>query len=126
MHDPLHREIARLADGIAALRVVYGLIRTRGHRMTPAEIIKLTEQASRAKVLMSRSSSTGERAKTVFDNYEKTLTAFESNVDSRLEGGRRPCRHDGRNGQRGPGAPGARATPYMTSRTECTANHTKL
>ena len=49
--------------------------------MTPAEITKLTEQASRAKALMVRSSSTGERAKTVFDNYEKTLGAFESNVE---------------------------------------------
>jgi hypothetical protein len=80
MHDPLHRELARLADGIAALRIVHGLIRRRD-RMTPAEITKLTEQAGRAKALMARSSSTGERAKTVFDNYEKTLGAFESNVE---------------------------------------------
>src|ERR1700677_3034854 len=49
--------------------------------MTPAEIAKLTEQAKRAKALMTRSSVSGERAKTVFDNYEKTLTAFEANVE---------------------------------------------
>jgi hypothetical protein len=79
MHDSLHREIARLADGIAALRIVHGLIRRR-HRMTPAEITKLTEQASRAKTLMVKSSASGEKAKAVFDSYEAMLAKFDANV----------------------------------------------
>lgn len=50
--------------------------------MTPAEIAKLTEQAKRGKALMVRSSTSGDRAKTVFDNYEKTLAAFDANVET--------------------------------------------
>jgi hypothetical protein len=79
MRDPLHHEISRLADGIAALRIVHGLIRRR-HRMTPAEITKLTEQASRAKALMVKSATSGEKAKAVFDSYEATLAKFDANV----------------------------------------------
>ena len=57
------------------------LILFEGSNMTPAEIGKLTEQARRAKTLMTRSSTSGERAKTVFDNYEKTLATFDANVE---------------------------------------------
>jgi len=49
--------------------------------MTPQEITKLKEQANRSKALMKRSSMAGDRAKSVMDNYEKTLTAFEANVE---------------------------------------------
>ena len=49
--------------------------------MTPQEITKLREQATRAKSLMKRSSFAGERAKSVMDGYEKTLIAFEANVE---------------------------------------------
>lgn len=79
-HDALNDEISRLADGIAALRVVHGLIK-RGNGMTPAEIAKLTEQAARAKALMTRSSKSGANAKMVFDRYEGTLNAFDANVE---------------------------------------------
>jgi hypothetical protein len=51
------------------------------NKMTPAEIAKLTEQAKRASTLMRRSSTSGNRAQTVFDNYEKALAAFEANVE---------------------------------------------
>ena len=49
--------------------------------MTPLEITKLTEQARRAKSLMQRSADSGERAKVVMNNYEKTLVNFEENVE---------------------------------------------
>lgn len=49
--------------------------------MTPAEITKLTEQASRAKVLMAKSSVSGEKAKAVFDSFEITLAKFNANVE---------------------------------------------
>jgi hypothetical protein len=49
--------------------------------MTPAEITKLTEHARRAKNLMERSSRTASRAEFVMDNYEKTLSNFESQVE---------------------------------------------
>ena len=49
--------------------------------MTPQEITKLTEQARRAKTLMQRSATSGERAKAVMDNYETTLTNFEANIE---------------------------------------------
>ena len=50
-------------------------------KMTPNEITKLTEQARRAKTLMQRSADSGEHAKIVMNNYEKTLTNFEENID---------------------------------------------
>ncbi len=49
--------------------------------MTPAEIKKLTDQATRAKALLQRSAASGERTKVILDNYEKTLSAFEANAD---------------------------------------------
>ena len=48
---------------------------------TPAEITKLTQMASRAKALMSKSSAVGDRATLVMDRYEKTLANFEANIN---------------------------------------------
>jgi hypothetical protein len=49
--------------------------------MTPAEIAKLTEQANRGRDLMAQSAKSGERAGTVFDRYEQTLSQFNANVE---------------------------------------------
>lgn len=80
--DEFRNALDRWADRIVAARTIaMAIIDARAGHMTPAEIAKLTEQATRGKALMARSSRAATRSTTVFDNFEATLTRFETGVE---------------------------------------------
>lgn len=79
--DEFRTALDRWTDRIVAARTIAkAIIDARAGHMTPAEIAKLTDQATRAKALMVKSAASGEKAKAVFDSYEATLAKFDANV----------------------------------------------
>jgi hypothetical protein len=81
--DEFQSAIDRWSDRIITARKIAKLIidaRAGISPMTPAQIAKLTEQATRTKALMARSSTSGDRAKTVLDNFEGTLNRFDAGI----------------------------------------------
>ncbi len=52
---------------------------------TPTDIMKLTEQMQRAKVLTDKAADSGKKSEVIMNNFEQTLTKYDEHVSKMKE-----------------------------------------